>query len=130
MCSPLVKQRKFWQYGISKGGKYDVKPNKKSFDEAWEAENFKCDNCDFSKMYDRTRQLFANREERYHQTFEKLAHMINPENGMCGRLYDALPKMLEEWLNNRGDKVKMNIELKRLRAENERMALELFRLKE
>ena len=106
----------------------NVKPIEKSFDEAWNPEHFKCDACDFSKLYVKTRQLFINREESYHRIFEKLAYMINPENGMGGRSYGDLPEMLEVWLNNRGDKAKMNMELKRLRAENERLALELVRL--
>ena len=106
----------------------DVNPIEKQFFKAWEGE-FKCNTCEFSKLYANTRDLFCNRELRYHQIFERIAQMIDPVNGMCGRIYDDLPEILETWLDNRGDKVKMNMELKRLRAENERMALELVRLK-
>jgi hypothetical protein len=35
-----------------------------AFDEAWDA-TFKCDTCEFSKLYVKTRELFVQREERY-----------------------------------------------------------------
>jgi hypothetical protein len=90
---------------------------------------FKCDTCEFSKLYRNTRDLFCAREERYRKIFETIAQMVNPNGGMCGKLYDELPSMLESRLDNSGDKAKLKAEVSRLTSENERLALEIIRLR-
>lgn len=106
----------------------DEKPIEKSFDEAWK-EPFNCETCRFSKLYVRTREMFVKREEWYRNTLETIAQMVNPGGGMCGRLYDALPEMLETLLDKSGDKAKLKTEVSRLTKENERLALEIIRLR-
>lgn len=98
------------------------------FFKAWE-EPFKCDTCKFSKLYAKTRDMFCSREKRYRHILETIAQMINPNGGMCGKLYDELPSMLEDLLDRSGDKAKLKAEVKRLTKENESLALEVLRLR-
>jgi len=101
----------------------------KEFFKVWEQTEFKCDTCEFSKMYARTRDLFAVRHADYLNTFEKIAQIINPGLGMCGKIHNDLPEMLEKWLDTRGDKAKIISENKRLLKENQELALEVNRLR-
>lgn len=105
----------------------DEQPIGEIFDKAWQKENFKCTDCDFSKLYVRTREMFIVREDRYCDVLERIAMIVNPVHGMCGKGYEALPEMIGAWLENRGDKAKMSMELKKLREENAKLALEAFR---
>jgi len=98
------------------------------FFKVWDSE-FKCDDCEFSRLYAKTRDIFCVREERYVSILEKIAQTVNPGNGMCGKLYDDLPEMLLDWLDTRGDKAKLVSENKALKKENAEMALEIHRLK-
>lgn len=98
------------------------------FFEAWD-KPFKCDDCEFSLMYRKTRDLFCRREEWYRNILETIAQMANPNGGMCGRLYDDLPEMLEKLLDKSGDKARLKVEVSRLQKENERLALEVIRLR-
>jgi hypothetical protein len=97
------------------------------FDEAWEQE-FKCDTCDFSKLYVKTRELFVRREERYRAILERMAQTTNPNGGMCGKPYDELPAMIEALLDRSGDKARLKLQISRLTKENEQLALKVFRL--
>lgn len=106
----------------------DEKSIQQAFFEAWD-QPFKCDTCDFSKMYAHTREMFVARETRYRNTLEAIAQMVNPNGGMCGKLYDELPEMLENLLDKSGDKAKLKTEVSRLTKENERLALDVVRLR-
>ena len=106
----------------------DEKSIEQAFFEAWD-EPFKCDTCKFSKVYAKTREMFCAREVRYRNILETIAQMVNPNGGMCGRLYDELPKMLENLFDKSGDKAKLKAEVSRLTKENERMALEILRFR-
>ena len=96
------------------------------FFKAWEGP-FKCDACEFSKLYKNTRELFCQREERYRNILEKIAEMANPGLGLEGHNYEYLLQMLESCLDNSGDKAKLKAEVRRLTQENEQMALEIIR---
>jgi hypothetical protein len=54
--------------------------------------------------------------------------MVNPGNGMCGKLYDELPGMIEGILDKSGDKAKLKLENARLQKENAELALKCVRL--
>jgi hypothetical protein len=98
------------------------------FDKAWEQE-FKCETCDFSKLYVKTRELFVRREERYRAILERIAQTVSPNGGMCGKPYDELPAMIEALLDRSRDKARLKLQISLLTKENERLALETFRLK-
>jgi hypothetical protein len=61
-------------------------------------------------------------------TLEKIAQMINPGSGMCGKPYDELPGMLEGLLDKSGDKAKLKLENTKLQKENAELALKCLRL--
>jgi hypothetical protein len=97
------------------------------FDKAWEQE-FKCETCDFSKLYVKTRELFVRREERYRVILERIAQTASPNGGMCGKPYDELPAMIEALVDRSGDKARLKLQISSLTKENEQLALKVFRL--